>query len=188
MKVLVAGASVEELSIFKKAGFLTAPLGTGLVLSAVNAAIAIKELEPDIIINVGTAGTFSRRFEIGSVHSFSSVMNRDQDLSAYHLKRGATIDAHCRTVAEIDIAGPEKYRLLSSSAFCSTDCDFADAADMEAYSVAYAGLRLKKKCAVFKLITDNIGQKVLLADYRRFLREGRELLLSNVSDYISSIK
>lgn len=188
MKVLVTAASVEELSIFRKAGFLTASLGTGLVLSAVNAAIAIKELDPDMVVNVGTAGTFSGRFEIGSVHSFSSVINHDQDLSAYHLKRGATIDDHCRTVAEIDLAGPEKYRLLSSSAFCSTDCDFADAADMEAYSVAYAGLRLKKECAVFKLITDNVGQRVLLADYKRFLREGRELMLSNVSDYILSLK
>ena len=189
MKVLVTAASLQELAPFRKAGFATAPLGTGLTLAGVNAGIAICGQEPDLVINVGTAGTFSKRLVIGSVHSFSQVLNRDQDLGEYHLRRGATLDHACRTVAELSLLGPERYVLASSSAFSCDDAGCAaDAADMEAYSVAYAAFRTGKRCAVFKLITDDVGRHVALADYKRILREGREAMFEQVVGFIRTLE
>lgn len=189
MKVLVTAASLQELAPFRRAGYATAPLGTGLTLAGVNAGIAICGQDPDLVINVGTAGTFSKRFEIGSVHSFCQVLNRDQDLGEYHLKCGLTIDHDCRTVGGLPLMGPESHVLLSSSAFSSDDPGLgADAADMEAYSVAYAAFRTGKRCAVFKLITDDVGQHVLLADYKRMLREGRDAMFEQVVGFIRSLQ
>ncbi len=189
MKALIVASSKEEMMPFIKKGYSTALTGTGLSLAAIETTRAIIEEDPDIVINIGTAGTLSDKHKIGDILSFCKVYNRDQDLTAFHLPLGATLEKDYSMLREIRLIGEDNI-LLSSSAYAISLLREikADAADMECYSVALSALKLKKKAASFKLITDIAGEKTRIADYRRFLREGREALEEAVSAFLKSLE
>ena len=189
MKALIAASSREELSSFKDERYVKVVTGVGLSLAAVNTVKAIIEFDPDIVINIGSAGSLKSCHPVGSVLSFSSVYCKDQNLSLYHLAPYATIMSDGSTVREMKLIGDENI-LLSSSSFSSEKDDVvnADAADMECYSVALASYLCQKRCASFKLITDIVGERPLISDYKRILREGRIHLEEEVRRFLANIR
>ena len=189
MKALIAASSREELSAFKDERYVKVVTGVGLSLAAVNTVKAIIEFDPDIVINIGSAGSLKSCHPVGSVLSFSSVYCKDQNLSLYHLAPYATIMSDGSTVREMKLIGDENI-LLSSSSFSSEKDDLvnADAADMECYSVALASYLCQKRCASFKLITDIVGERPLISDYKRILREGRIHLEEEVRRFLDNIR
>ncbi len=187
MKVLVAASSKEELRYFSSSIYIPLVTGVGLTLAACSATRAIIEEKPDIVLSVGTAGSMNPRFSIGDVVSFEKVLNKDQDLTRFRLPPFCTIRKDGSTLSEVRLLGPGCHTLLSSSSFASEKSAYADAADMEAYSVCYAASAFSIQAASFKLITDIVGEDVRIADYKRVLREGREKLEAEVSRFIQSL-
>ena len=93
------------------------------------------------------------------------------------------------TVREMKLIGDENI-LLSSSSFPSEKDDVvnADAADMECYSVALASYLCQKRCASVKLITDIVGERPLISDYKWIVREGRIHLEEEVRRFLDNIR
>ncbi len=186
MRALIVASSREELSAFQDDRYIKVVTGTGLCLAAIETVRSIIEYSPDIVINVGSAGCLNGRHKIGSVISFKEVYNRDQDLTSYHLPPYSTLNKDGSTLGPVSLLGKENT-LISSSAFTVTPDASADAADMECYAVALAAERMGRKTASFKLITDIVGEKPLISDYRRILREGRLLLEGEVRKFLDSL-
>ncbi len=176
---------MEELKCFKSDRYLKVATGVGLTLSAIESTRAIIEYAPDLVISVGSAGAMNSELKVGSVVSFSRVLNRDQDLTAYRLPLYSTLRKDGSTLKEIRLSGSDDYTLISSSTFFTSAIKEADAGDMEAYSVALSASSFSIPVAAFKLITDVVGQRVKIADYKRLLREGRERLEEEVSNFIN---
>lgn len=186
MKALIVSSSREELTAFKDGMYIRISTGVGLSLAAVETARAIIEYSPDIVISVGSAGSMKADLEIGSILSFDSVYNKDQNLTAYHLPPFSTLKKDGSTLSGIRLIG-DHHTLLSSSSFATECVDGFDAQDMECYSVALASSLFSIKCASFKLITDIIGQKTFISDYRRILRDGRARLEVEVRSFLKNI-
>ena len=188
MKALIVASSKEELKAFKDDRYITIATGIGLSFAAAYTIKAIIEHDPDIVINIGSAGSLKSSHPIGSVISFSKVYNLDQDLTLYHLPEYATISAEGATIRELKLIGDENT-LVSSSSFSSVKRDVldADAADMECYSVALSSFICSKRCASFKLITDIVGEHIFISDYKRVLREGRVRLEEEVRRFLDTL-
>lgn len=186
MKALIVASSREELKPFNDQRCIKVASGVGLVLAAVETVRAIVEYCPDIVISVGSAGAMNPSYDIGDVLSFSSVSNADHDLSSFHLPRFSTLNKDGSTLGSISLSSVGGA-LLSSSSFASRRVDGYDASDMEGYAVALAASSFNIRAAAFKLITDIVGEKPYIADYRRILREGRMKLESEVMSYINSL-
>lgn len=185
MKVLFLASDRAELKGLPESVECRA-IGTGLVMAAVNATKAIMETEADIVVNIGSAGG-SASHSPGDVLMIGRVFTTDQDLSAYRLPPGSTIDEGRATVGEIRLPSDEENSLLSSSRFSSVPSDLMpDCYDMEGYAVALAADRLKKKCIVFKLVTDIVGERVSIGEYSRNLRIWRSRLQERAMEYLFS--
>ena len=163
--------------------------GTGLVQAAVAASYAIAEYKPDAVVSTGSAGSFGR-FSVGDIASFSKVISPDNDLTRFHLPKGAMLSDNHQTIVTLPLVSENDYILSSSSAFESGDNrkigDIApDAADMEAFGVAYAAYKMHIPCLAVKMITDIIGEDLRLPDYSFRLRKMREELPSAIEKALS---
>ena len=186
MKALILASDKAELKGLRDK-YDTCTIGTGLVMAAVNATRAILEVQPDIVINVGSSGG-GENVDIGDVLMIDRVITSDQDLTLYHLPEGATIDEKRATVGELRCFSTESHLLLSSSRFASVISDrHPDCYDMEGYAVALAAEKLGVKCAIFKLVTDKVGVKVNLGEYSKNLRDMRSQLSRKVEEFLSSL-
>ncbi len=187
MKVLLVASDKAELRDFPDS-YEKAVCGTGPIASAAVTAAAIASLFPDAVVSVGSAGSFGR-IPVGSCVSFGSVVSPDQDLTAYHLRKGATLLPSRATVAAIRLGDSSPYVLSSSGSFCTApDPDIpADAADMEAYGVAMAAYLKGIPCFAVKVITDVIGEHIDLGSYGFRLRSLRSLLVQKTEQVLSSL-
>ena len=159
---------------------MTIVTGTGPVQAAVAASYAIAEYKPDVVISAGSAGSFGR-FGIGDIISFSSVISPDNDLTRFHLPKGAVLRPDRSTAAALSLRGTSGYILSSSAAFESganrkIGDVMPDAADMEAYGVAMACSFSSIPCFAIKMITDIIGENLRIGDYSSRLRAMRSAL------------
>ena len=184
MKVLLAASDKAELKGYEG---LCAVTGVGAIQAAAAAAKAIAELRPDVIISIGSAGSFGK-LELGKSYSFGSVVSGDQDLTAYRLPKGATLGPGRETVSALSLDKASPYVLISSCRFAGGPSAIeADAADMEAYGVAMAARQYGIPCYAVKVMTDIIGERVSIPDYSKRLREWRAGLHLKVEELLQGL-
>ena len=120
--------------------------GIGKVKAAFHLAEAIRQVEPDIVINMGTAGTINHR--VGDVHKLAGLgLSYELDTSALLEQKG-----FCRHWTE--------------SATCNTGDSFlteltdieGDVVDMEAYAQAFVCTSKEIPFISVKFVSDVIGQ------------------------------
>lgn len=178
MKVLITYALDEEWAGATLAGCETLSLRTGVgkVASAARLMQALMQSEPDLVVNVGTAGTV--RHDVGTVMVCDRFIDRDMKVAAlpgidWTIDSGASVMRHLSP----------SCRLLRGS--CNTGDSFVTAVsddaddmyDMEAYAQAYVCQMLGTPFFAIKYATDKIGQNSVkhweekLADARRALAE-----------------
>lgn len=176
LKVLVAQALPEEytdtpLPLAKVEHIYT---GVGKVNAALRLTVAIQRLRPDVVLNVGTAGT--TKHHVGDILLCTRFMDRDlrplagfgvtwQQDTARGLERlpwvwGLPVDGLCNTGDSFVTDANE------------TD---GDVVDMEAYAQAQVCRELGIPFLAVKYVTDIVGQNSVkhwedkLADARRDL-------------------
>ena len=194
MKVLLVASSKAELAPFPSEAcghdFVKCVCGVGPVLAAASAAAAIAANHPDAVFSVGSAGSYGT-LRVGDAVSFGSVVSPDNDLTAFHMKRGAALLPSGATLSSVTLDRNSAYLLSSSGTFASLPHSpfidsVPDAADMEAYGVAAASLLAAVPCRAVKIITDIIGDGMKLSEYGFRLRELRKRLPEKVLEVLSA--
>lgn len=178
MKVLITYALDEEWAGTTLAGCETLSLRTGVgkVASAARLMQALMQSEPDLVVNVGTAGTV--RHDVGTVMVCDRFIDRDMKVAAlpgidWTIDCGASVMRHlspsCRLLRGSCNTGDSFVTVVSD--------DADDMYDMEAYAQAYVCRMLGTPFFAIKYATDKIGQNSVkhweekLADARRALAE-----------------
>ena len=161
--VLVAFALEEEsISVeLPRCNVIQTIIGVGKANAAMNLTAAVLELHPDLIINVGTAGTINHA--VGDI----LVYRRFVDRNLYNLRiHGliADIDAlPCPLFESGSVVGGRRtigeYTVNTGDNF-ATDKDglFGDAIDMEAFACAAVCLKFGLPFVSVKYVTDIVGQ------------------------------
>lgn len=152
--VVVMALPSESQNLFEKAGIEVHYCGIGKVNAAIGAAQIIFTKKPQLILNLGTAG--SHKFKTHDLIECSSYVQKDMDISPLGFKRGETpMD---------EIPGLIKGTTLTQlkKGVCGTGDTFevgvpgleCDLVDMEAYSLAKACKKLSTQFMAIKYITD----------------------------------
>ncbi len=189
MRVMLAASDRGELSGFDD-GFIKVVSGVGPILASASTMKAAIENKPDVIISVGSAGAISKELEIGKAYSFNAIVTLDQDLSAFHLALGSTLDSKRTTLGLLSTRDNGSSLILATSGRFASEVTEqhkmlkADAADMEAYGVCMAASLLTIPFFAVKLITDYVGDKSTIGKVSFNLREGRAALSAAVASLI----
>lgn len=189
MKILVVVSDRVELAAFDDR-FIKTVSGIGPVFAAAAAADSIIRYRPDVVVSAGSAGSLGK-LDIGDCVSFGSVVYADIDLSAYHLRIGTSLTPDRRTFSSIRLASSSEHILATSAAFASSRERYssfnASAADMEAYGVAYSAYLESIPCLAVKAITDIVGEKPEIGEYRKKLKEVRAKLPEMVQEEVAAL-
>ena len=137
----------ESNQVLESSGFFIHYVGVGLVSSAMNLTALIEKYNPDRIINIGTAGSFT--VPVGSVVEVQRCKQRGQVYSK--LKKTITLEK----VSELQsvVCGSADFiQSIPDSSF--------EIMDMECYALAYVCYRYNKTFHCFKYISDNSSENV----------------------------
>lgn len=192
MKVLIVASDKGELKGISDE-YIKVVSGVGPVMAAVAAAREIEREKPDCVISLGSAGAISRSLKIGEAYSFGKVVCPDQNLTTMHLPLGVTIDKKRSTVGELETRDRASRLILSTSGAFSSEITeahktlYADASDMEAYSVGLAAREAGVPFYAIKLMTDYVGDKSTVGDISFNLRDGRAKLISLLEEVLNSL-
>lgn len=131
--------------------------GIGKVKSAFHLAEAIRQVQPDLVLNIGSAGTLNH--QVGDIFVCRKFVDRDmQKMSSFGLE------------AEIDVADILEKRGFckhwTEEGVCNTGDSFlteltqvsGDVVDMEAYAQAFVCRAKEIPFVSVKYVTDIIGQ------------------------------
>jgi adenosylhomocysteine nucleosidase len=161
--------------------------GIGKVNSAATTALLIQHLDPDYIINVGSAGSLQRILRTGDVVIADRLTYHDVDVTAFGYQLGQLpnmptyyytdeilvniLQVHhfpFRTIVGEIISGDTF--IASNNAKIKISSCFSDAlaVDMEAASIAQICYRLKKPFVVIKSISD-IANTEATESFKQFL-------------------
>lgn len=152
--------------------------GIGKINAAFKTTEAILKYNPDVVINLGTAG--SKKFTTHASIECSGFVQRDMDISPLGIPVGETPLDDIRGLIKAD----EFYTELERGV-CGTGDSFetgpskvkCDLVDMEAYAMAKVCKRLNKKFISIKYITDGSDDKAH-NDWKENLRPASEKLFS----------
>lgn len=181
MNILFVASDIAESVAFpKECRFVFT--GVGQALASANLAKAIMERKPDMVINVGTVGGVTQ--EIGTVLEVKQVFNLDQDLTAFHVPPATTLGVKRDMLGGLTIS-EDGVNLATSSAFSSEVTSLMktlciDICDMETYAEAVLCKTLGIDFRAFKVVTDKVGEKTKLKDYKTALKNSREQLCAVV--------
>ena len=159
LKVLVTYAVQEEFVEIKwpDAECYYVRTGVGKVKSAYYVAEALRQVQPDLVLNIGTAGTVAHR--VGDVFVCCTFVDRDmQKLSAFGLDQ--PIDTFPL------LQQRHLHRPWMGRATCNTGDSFltderdvsGDVVDMEAYAQAFVCQSQEVPFLSIKYVTDVVGQ------------------------------
>lgn len=191
MKIIVTYALEDEYAGFVFAGHETMPLRTGVgkVASAALLTRAIMKHSPDLVVNVGTAGTVAH--EVGTIVVCDRFVDRDLQLASlpgieWMIDYGSAV----RTFLSPDCRLPIGVCNTGDSFVTRVPADADDVYDMEAYAQAYVCRMTGVPFFAIKYVTDRIGQNSVkhwedkLADAREALSGlfSSDCLLIAVSD------
>jgi adenosylhomocysteine nucleosidase len=144
--ILYVMAALPEYGDHLKARFEPLITGVGPVEAAIALTRVLTELSansalPDLVVNLGSAG--SRRLEQAEVYQVSSVSYRDMDASPLGFEKGRTPFLDCPVVIDLPITIPgiaaaslsTGANIVSGPAY---DAIEADMVDMETFAVLRA--------------------------------------------------
>ncbi len=185
MKILYICALPEERVEMALPGFEVVPSLTGISkpYASANLALAISNVKPDIIINIGTAGTMPGRAEVGDILVCSRFLDRDimsQDFTSISPEVNPELPDVARAFHSIHFgtACEKHFTVNTGDDFVTADQPIeGDAVDMEAFAEALMAKQFGIPFFAVKYITDVIGQNSMqiweerLADARRGLTE-----------------
>ena len=169
MKVLVVSSDSAENALFTEDCFVRVVSGVGKE-NALLATIMNCSEDVDLIMNVGTCGAKKGAALIKDVFKIKSVINRDADLTKFHLPPYTTLDSKRGIMGELKISN-EGLTIASSDSFSETIIDKAELYDMEAYGVALAAKSLNKDVVIIKGVSDIVGENIQIKDYKKVLKE-----------------
>ena len=148
--------------------------GVGKVSTAINTYEAVLKQMPDLVLNIGTAGTLSH--QVGDIFICSALFDRDLEKIAY-LGIPCTIDFSESLLKAGFLKTMEAKGLVSTGDTFQTDHNesgsHADVFDMEAYAGAQVCKKLNMPFLSVKYVTDIIGQNSL-KHWEEKLEEARE--------------
>ena len=129
--------------------------GVGKVNAALNACMATQNFAPDLILNIGTAGSVSH--PVDSIVLCSRFIDRDMDKLKefgvdFEHDFSATV-AHIPWLKSFDIHNT----CNTGDSFVTQAIDNADVVDMETFAVAALCKKLNIPFVSVKYITDTIG-------------------------------
>lgn len=152
-------------------------VGVGKVNSAINTTILLHRLNPDRVINLGTAGGL----KVGpGIHRINKVFQHDVNLQPVGLKPGEHLNDQNnfiefegigKTCASGDLFVTEPHKLR-------IDCDIVE---MEAYSIAKACLLTGTECEIWKYISDKADENANVA-WKDQVAAGEELYMKVLKD------
>lgn len=152
-------------------------VGVGKVNSAINTTILLHRLNPDRVINLGTAGGLT----VGpGIHRINKVFQHDVNLQPVGLKPGEhlndqksfiELDGEGKTCASGDLFVTEPHKLR-------VECDIVE---MEAYSIAKACLMTGIECEIWKYISDKADENANVA-WKDQVAAGEELYRKVLKD------
>ena len=169
MKVLVVSSDSAENALFTEDIFVRVVSGVGKENALAHTILNCTE-DVDLILNVGTCGAKNGSADIFDVVCVKRVINRDADLTQFHLPQYTTLDSKRGTMGPINISDAG-LTIASSDSFASTVIEEAELYDMESYGVALAAKCLKKDLIIIKGVSDIIGESLKIKDYRKLLKE-----------------
>ncbi|MEL1241904.1 5'-methylthioadenosine/S-adenosylhomocysteine nucleosidase family protein [Flavobacterium flavipallidum] len=151
--LFVFALEMEAAAIFEKLNTLF--VGVGKVNAAYELTKAIYERKPDLIINLGSAG--SSRFKKGDVICCSQFVQRDMDVRGLGVEQYVTPFANIPSVLEYGF----KIETLPQG-ICGTGDSFEmehtetkyDVVDMEAYALATIAMKEEIPFLCLKYISD----------------------------------
>lgn len=159
LKILVTYAVQGEFAEIKwpDAEVYYVRTGIGKVKAAFHLAEAIRQVEPDIVINMGTAGTIHHK--VGDIFVCRHFIDRDMQKLA-----GLGLSYQLDTSALLEQKGFCKH--WTESATCNTGDSFlteltdieGDVVDMEAYAQAFVCNSKEIPFISVKYVSDVIGQ------------------------------
>ena len=145
--------------------FFYLPVGIGKVNSAVSLMHFLKDLQPDLIINVGTAGTFQHH--VGDVVCVNNYLDRDIFSGNFTLV-GHRLDNTLLRPELLPQSVLSGEHVDSQNFLVSTGDNFmtemreeeyiCDAVDMESYAMAFVCQKYQIPFFSIKYITDVVGQ------------------------------
>ena len=187
MKILLFSSGGFEAKVFEgNKDFTVVRTGIGIALSSAISMRALLSERPDLVLNVGSAGGFSKNVEEGKCYAFSSVSCHDQDMTSFNLNKGETLDGYGNRVGKLPLLKGDLSLLSSSSPFVE-DVEGFDAGDMECYGIALSCSILSIPCASLKLITDVASEKVNPKEFSRRLRGNIENLYQCTLSFINAL-
>lgn len=149
--------------------------GVGMLMAAHKVTEIILNEQPDLIINIGTAG--SRQFKVGQLVEVTEFYNRSEQLSS--LLGGKIIQ-------------PQQTQLPAASCGSADYVDTTDLADrhqildMEAYALALVCQKMKTPFLSIKYITDSSKQN-FLSEWKLQLQSAAEVLSEFIDQHIRQI-
>lgn len=182
-KILLAFALPQEVVDVELPGCEARTVLTGITkpYAAARLAKAVAEERPDLIINVGTAGTLHR--SVGDIIVSTHFLDRDVQRQHFDSASGE-LHTSCSLVAALPSVVSGR-RVTEGGFVVNTGDDFvteagelqADAIDMEAFADAMVAHEFGVEFVAVKYITDVVGRNSMeiwenkLADARAALRE-----------------
>lgn len=185
MNLLIAYALEEEKGeiIMPDFSFRFCRTGVGKVQAAISVYEAIMELKPDIVINIGTAGTLKHK--IGDLVVCADFI--DRDLAKIGIEE---IVSRLDFYDEISKKGiladiPYHNSVSTGDSFVTDSMDAGiptDVIDMEAFGIAQVCKKFKLPFISVKYVTDIIGQNSV----KKWSEKLSEAQIS-IADYLSGL-
>ncbi|WP_061929755.1 5'-methylthioadenosine/S-adenosylhomocysteine nucleosidase [Aureimonas sp. AU22] len=137
------------------------PIEAGIAVAYALSACAARDLLPDLVVSLGSAGSAS--LEQGAVYQASSVSWRDIDASALGFQKGTTplLDLPAEVPLLTPIAGLPAARLSTGANVVSGDAYRAidaDMVDMETFAVLRACARFSIPLVGLRGISDGAAE------------------------------
>lgn len=219
MRLLILAALPEELACFERhfsnttterqtgslaylqaswhsAEIFLALCGIGKVNAALTTALMIHTLQPDYVVNIGSAGGIADRVEIGDIVIADSIAYHDVDVSSFGYAYGqipgmpATFESHpypstlpCFPSIQLHqgliLSGDRFVEGAARRAWLQTHFPQAAAVEMESGAIAQVCHRLGKPFFVFRSISDHANQTAAV-DFKTHVAHSSEHLLQLV--------
>jgi adenosylhomocysteine nucleosidase len=155
--LIVAMKAEFDADVLKPPHLLTF-CGIGKVNAAITAARVISERKPDLVLNLGTAG--SNKFNYGEVVNVTRFIQRDMDLTMFGREKYFTPGDES-AVLKYGMRLPQFPESIIGTGdhFATSIPDDYELADMESYAIAKACASAGVKFLCLKFITDGANEK-----------------------------
>ncbi len=155
-KPFVLGMDLDQVSetpfkIFKKNNIFLIASGVGKANAAMATAYVCNEYDPEYILNFGAAGGLDFSSSLGDIYQVDKIIESDRpDLRSnepYSYEPDILEGFKNKTLSTSDkaVLDPEKRKEIS---------EYAELVDMEGASIVQACKLFKKKCYLFKFVSD----------------------------------